>query len=268
MRHTTWKHAALGCLVVMGLAGCTTSPLGRSQLSLFSADKLDQMGQQSFETYQKKLPEVQGRTRQYVECVADAITEQVNSKDAPKKWNLAVFKSDQANAFALPGGYIGVYSGLLNVAENQDQLAAVLGHEVSHVLAHHANERVSTQSITQSGLSVVQAVAGQGGEQLATLLGAGAQYGVLLPFSRKQESEADLLGLDLMAKAGFNPQASIALWNNMKASGGQQPPEWMSTHPGNDHRIQDLQGRMASAQALYQQAKKAGRTPNCNRFRP
>ncbi|MFC7411933.1 M48 family metallopeptidase [Larsenimonas suaedae] len=267
MARRSWKTPLILGLLGAVLSGCSTSPLGRSQLSLYSDDELGQMGQKSFATYQQKLPEVQGKTRQYVQCVADAITDQVTQEGAPKQWNLAVFKSDQANAFALPGGYIGVYSGLLDVAKNQDQLAAVIGHEVSHVLAHHANERVSTQAVTQSGLSVVSAVAG-GGEQLATLLGAGAQYGVLLPFSRKQESEADLLGLDLMAKAGFDPEASVALWNNMKAAGGGQPPEWMSTHPGNDRRIGDLQGRMSEAGALYTSAKSAGRTPNCNRLKP
>ncbi|WP_106475874.1 M48 family metallopeptidase [Phytohalomonas tamaricis] len=253
------------------LAACATSPTGRSQLTLFSQDEVNQMGEESFTKYQQDLPVVQGQTAEYVSCVANAITAQVPADAGISQWEVKVFKDDEANAFALPGGHIGVNTGLLDVAKNQDQLAAVLGHEVSHVLAHHANERVSTQSITQTGLSVLQSAAGlssAGGEQLMGLLGAGAQYGVILPFSRRQESEADILGLDLMAQAGFDPQASIALWQNMSANSAGEPPVWASTHPSNGQRTEALQSNMSQAEQYYQQAQQAERKPNCDRLRP
>lgn len=255
-------------LIGAALVGCSTSPLGRSQLAFFSDEELQQMGQQSFAQYQQQLPEVGGATYAYVQCVADAITDEVPAGAGIANWEVRVFKDDSANAFALPGGYIGVNSGLLDVTENQDQLAAVIGHEVAHVLADHANERVSTQAATQTGLSILQSAAGlQGatGEQLMGLLGAGAKYGVILPFSRTQESEADKLGLDLMAEAGFDPRASIALWQTMAAQSQGQPPEWLSTHPSNEARMQALRARMSEAMPLYEQARANGERPDCRR---
>ena len=145
---------------------------------------------------------------------------------------------------------------------------AHVGHEVAHVLAQHANERVSTQAATQTGLSVLQSAAGldsQSGQQLMGLLGMGAEYGIIKPFSRKQESEADVLGLELMAQAGFDPRASINLWQNMSANSQGQPPVWMSTHPSDGQRIEGLQAQMDQALAAYQQARANGRTPNCQR---
>lgn len=247
------------------LAACSQTPTGRSQLTLFSDQEINQMGDQSFQQYQQKLPTVGGATADYVQCVAHAVTAQTNSGES---WEVKVFKDDSANAFALPGGHIGVNTGLLQVAKNQDQLATVLGHEVAHVLAHHANERVSTQAATQTGLAVLQSAAGlegQSGQQLMGLLGMGAKYGVLMPFSRKQESEADTLGLNLMARAGFDPRASINLWQNMEANSQGQPPVWMSTHPSHGQRIDGLQAQMDQALQLYRQARDAGRTPDCQR---
>lgn len=248
------------------LSACSTSPLGRNQLAFYSDDELAQMGQQSFEQYQQELPSVSGAQANYVQCVAKAITAEVPASEGIGEWQVKLFKDDTANAFALPGGYIGVNTGLLDVATNQDQLAAVIGHEVGHVLAHHANERVSTQAATQSGLSVLQTVAGlqgAGGEQVMGLLGAGAQYGVILPFSRKQESEADLVGLDLMADAGFDPRASLDLWENMAANSQGEPPAWMSTHPSNSQRMEGLRDRLDEAVPRYEQARAEGKQPNC-----
>lgn len=257
-----WKtRGAVGALVLT-LAACSQTPTGRSQLTLFSDEEIDQMGEQSFAQYQQQLPTVGGQAADYVQCVAQAVTQ---AADTSETWQVKVFKDDSANAFALPGGNIGVNTGLLDVAENQNQLASVLGHEVAHVLANHANERVSTQAVTQSGLAVLQSAAGVEGQQLMGLLGMGAEYGIIKPFSRKQESEADALGLTLMAQAGFDPRASIELWQNMSANSQGQPPVWMSTHPSDGQRIDDLQARMDQALAAYRQAQANGRTPNCQR---
>lgn len=163
-----------------------------------------------------------------------------------------VFDSDQVNAFALPGGKIGVYTGLLNVAVNQDQLATVIGHEVAHVLADHSNERLSQSQLANTGLSITSVALGSSeykqyqGMTMAAL-GLGVQYGVILPYGRTQESEADIVGLEYMAKAGFDPNQSVDLWKNMaKASGGNQPPELLSTHPSHSTRIKDLQTKITT----------------------
>ena len=258
--------AALAASVT--LSACASSPLGRSQLTLYSDQELEKMGEASFSKYQQELPVVEGRQDAYVSCVADAVTAKVPASYGISGWQVKVFEDESANAFALPGGYIGVNTGLLEVAE--DQLATVIGHEIAHVLARHANERVSTQSLTSAGLSLTQALAGlegTGGDQLMGLLGMGAEYGVLKPFSRSHESEADLLGLDLMAEAGFDPRASIKLWANMNAAGGAQPPVWMSTHPSDEQRMAALNERLETALPTYQQARAAGEKPNCDRLR-
>ena len=244
------------------LAGCATSPTGRSQLMLMPESEMQQMGVQAFTTIKKETPvDRETATNRYVECVAGAITREVGGS-----WEVVVFQDDAANAFALPGGKIGVNTGLLKVAENQDQLATVLGHEVAHVLSRHSNERVSQTFAVQSGLGLITALANPRsgtGQTMMGLLGVGAQYGILMPYSRIQESEADLLGLDLMAKAGFNPQESIALWRNMGRAGGDQPPEFLSTHPSHSTRITDLKAHMPVALRLQQQARQRGRRPAC-----
>ncbi|MEQ6888484.1 M48 family metallopeptidase [Halomonas sp. CS7] len=263
-----WIHClAIGALS-LGLAACTTSPTGRSQLTLLSDEQLDQMGAQAFAQYQQELPMVGGAPLRYVQCVTDAVIRALPERERAQNWQVKVFESEQANAFALPGGYVGINTGLLDVARNQDQLASVIGHEIAHVLARHANERASTETATQLGLSVISSASGlqgAGGETMMAALGMGAQYGILLPFSRRHESEADTLGLTLMAEAGFDPRASVALWNNMSQAGGASPPAWLSTHPSHGQRIGGLEAGMGEAMARYEQARRTGRTPNCPR---
>ncbi|MBF5055503.1 hypothetical protein Y5W_00797 [Alcanivorax sp. 521-1] len=258
------KRLALPALTVLLLAACATSPLGRQQFLLLPAAEMDQMGVQAYSEMKQEQPTVSGtKEARYVQCVANAITAVV---DSDQQWEVTVFKDDSANAFALPGGKIGVHTGLLKVAKNQDQLAAVIGHEVGHVIAQHSNERMSIQYATQTGTQLVAALAGGDSAEKQTLmglLGVGAQYGVQLPFSRKHEAEADVVGLQLMAEAGFNPEQSVDLWRNMAAAGGSAPPELLSTHPSNETRIQGLQARLPEVRPIYQQARAAGRTPNC-----
>ncbi len=157
---------------------------------------------------------------------------------------------------------------MLKIAENADQLAAVIGHEVGHVIASHGNERVSAQFATQNGLALIDALTSDKDPQTRGLLmgalGLGTQVGVLLPHSRTHETEADKIGLDLMSKAGFDPNQSVKLWENMKkASGGQAPPEFLSTHPSNTTRIKDLKKRMPQAIGFQKEAKSSGKHPNC-----
>jgi predicted Zn-dependent protease len=259
------KEAVLLLLFAVA-SGCTTSPLGRSQLILYPESEMQQMGVAAYQEMQREIPrEAASAATGYVQCVVNHIVRAMPGEN-PADWEITVFADDQANAFALPGRKIGVYTGMLDVADNQDQLAAVVAHEVAHVTAQHSNERVSTNAVTQTGLQMVQ-VAGGGDspvrQQLYGLLGLGAQVGVLLPFGRAQESEADLIGLDYMANAGFDPRESVRLWQNMAKAGGAKQPEFLSTHPSSDRRMRDLNARMREAMSLSLQARSAGRNPDC-----
>jgi len=254
----------LGVFILIGMTACATSPTGQPQLKFFPEDQMAEMGQAAYQEIKQKTPVSQDAgLNQYVRCVAQAITRIV----APDtNWEVTVFQDKSANAFALPGGKIGVNSGLLEVATNQHQLATVIGHEIAHVQAHHGNARMSASSLTQAGLTLAQVFVGASSpekQQLLGLLGAGAQVGVLLPYGRSQESEADRLGLEYMAQAGFDPQESVNLWRNMSAASGSQPPEFLSTHPAHGTRIEQLEAQMPTALNLYQQAQAQGKTPNC-----
>jgi predicted Zn-dependent protease len=254
----------LSIFTLIGITACASSPTGRPQLQFFPEEQMAEMGTAAYRELKQKTPVSQEpRVNRYVQCVARAITQVV----APEvTWEVTVFRDNTANAFALPGGKIGVNTGLLDVASTPHQLAAVLGHEIGHVQAHHSNARLSASYATQTGLSLAQALVGATTpekQQLMSLLGLGAQVGVLLPYGRSQESEADLLGLDYMARAGFDPRASINLWQNMARAGGPQAPEFLSTHPSHGTRMKQLQEHMPTALNLYQQARARGQTPNC-----
>jgi len=240
------------------VVACATSPLGRRQLKLVSDEQMNQMGVASFTQLKQKTPETKdAKQSAYVNCVAKNITAVM---EPGTQWEVRTFDDKAVNAFALPGGKIGVYTGLLKVAQTQDQLAAVIGHEVAHVIAGHSSERVSESMAAELGLTVVQASTGINAE----MLGVATNVFFLLPHSRTHESEADLLGMDYMAKAGFDPRASIALWQNMRqASGGNKPPEMLSTHPAEETRIRQLEARLPISMPLYEQARAQGRKPAC-----
>ncbi len=261
------KSAFFAILGIAFLAGCSSSPLGRKQLTIMPDGQMNSMGVDAFSQMKKEVPlETDAATVAYVRCIAVPITQVAVDSTGVKDWEIVVFKDDSPNAFALPGGKIGVHTGMLPVAKTPGQLAAVLGHEVGHVIARHGNERVSEGLIAQ-GLSTVAAVSLKDKKYQPILLaglGLGAQVGYILPHSRAHESEADLIGLDLMAQVGFDPRESTQLWRNMAvASGGKSPPEFMSTHPSNETRIQALDAGIPGVMAKYQAAVKAGKTPNC-----
>jgi predicted Zn-dependent protease len=253
-------------LIITFLSACAKSPLGRNQLKLYSSSQLAGMGQQAFagmKTEQKVSS--QAVSNRYVKCIADAITRYVPKSVFAGEWELVVFDSPQINAFALPGGKIGVYTGLIKLTENQHQLAAVIGHEIGHVIAEHGNERMSSSALIGAGMKVTNQLLKTNeiasSNMIMAGLGLGVQVGVQLPFGRTHESEADLIGLGLMAKAGFDPQQSINLWQNMaKASGGARQPEFMSTHPLPATRIKNLANNMPKAMAGYGLALNK---PNC-----
>lgn len=267
MRRNAVVVVSLLVVLLTLVAACATSPTGRRQLKLYPEDQMDAMGVQSFDTLKQQQPISQDPgVNRYVTCVTNALLAEL-SPDLRSGWEVVVFQDPTANAFALPGRKIGVHTGLLNVARTQDQLAAVIGHEIGHVMADHGNERVSQQSLAQIGMATAAAMTDPNtatGQATLGALGIGAQYGVLLPFSRSHETEADAIGLDLMARAGFEPSESVVLWQNMaSASSGQAPPEWMSTHPSNASRIRNLEISVPAANALRDQARAAGKRPRC-----
>lgn len=162
----------------------------------------------------------------------------------PSEWEVVTFDSEALNAFALPGGKIGFYTGILDLMENDDQIATVMGHEVAHVNFNHSGQRYGRTAAAQAGLGVAQVALGGGGQASQVALGAlglGAQYGVILPFSRQHELEADKYGLRYMRAAGYNMDESVKFWQRMSAQKSGQPPEILSTHPNDDTRIAQLQ---------------------------
>lgn len=254
------------------VAGCTTSPTGRQQLQLFPERQMAQMGAEAYQNIKTETPVSEDpAVNGYVSCIADAIVRVLpEGGNVPSSWEVTVFRSDQVNAFALPGGKIGVYTGLMRVAESRHQLAAVVGHEIGHVLANHSNARLSANYATMAGLTVISILAGASGavddqRTMMALLGVGAQVGVLLPFSRSHESEADEIGLELMARAGFRPTESVDLWKRMAEASDGQPPEFLSTHPAHGTRISNLQAHMPRAQRLYETATER---PDCREVTP
>ncbi|WP_096461522.1 M48 family metallopeptidase [Sulfurifustis variabilis] len=267
MTLTRRRLAAVLAGMLVLLFACQTTPTGRRQLNLFPDEQVAEMGQTAFAQMKQKTPPAQGDpASKYIQCVAQSVVQVVRKPKGGGQWDVSVFADDQVNAFALPGGGIGIYTGILKAARTPDQLAAVIGHEIAHVQAEHANARLSTQYATEAGLGLIQAIAGGGGGEggnVMALLGLGAQVGILLPFSRAQESEADIIGLEYMARAGYDPRQAVNLWQNMARVGGSGPPAFLSTHPSSEQRMENLNKHTPKALELYRQAQAQGRKPNC-----
>lgn len=261
-----YKKTVISVLLISSLAACAVSPTGRRQFLIVGEGQMSQMGAQAYaqmKTKQKLSSSLQANT--YVRCIANAITRELGGNQQ-SQWEVNVFENASPNAFALPGKKIGVNTGMITLAQSQDQLAAVMGHEVGHVLARHSAERMSLDTATKTGTQLLQVVSGESTpakQKVFGLLGLGAQYGVKLPFSRKHESEADIIGVELMAKAGFDPRGSVQLWQNMAKASKGSSPEFMSTHPSNNTRINQLNGHMSKAMSLYRQAQAQGKKPQC-----
>jgi len=271
--NTIFKYL-ISILFLAGLvSACSSTPSGRSQLKLHSDAALAQEGARQMAVIRAQAPLVKDRaTIDFVACVADAIVGTLEGKDAAMYWELAVVNQPDINAFVMPGGKIVVKAGILSVAQNQDQLAAVIGHEVAHVTANHANERMSRATLTNYGVEVLSYIIGGTGyydqnRRAGTYqaLSTASTLGMSNPFSRMQESEADIIGLEYMARAGFDPRESVELWKNMNAKAESKVPEFMSTHPSGDTRIESLIDEYPKALALYNEARAAGREPNCVR---
>ena len=251
-----------------GVIACYKAPVtGRSQFLLLSQSEENQMGVAAFQDVLKT--EQVSKNAQYNEAVTRVGTRIVGVADTPKyNWDFKVLKDDeQINAFALPGGKVGVYTGILPVALNDAGLATVMAHEVAHVAARHGGERMSTDVLAQIGAVGVSAALGGSDPLLADAVmqayGIGVTVGGILPFSRTQEAEADHIGLVYMAEAGYDPREAIAFLERMDAAvkGKPQPPEFLSTHPGYGTRINNLKKWLPQALPYYEKAQKAPNNP-------
>ena len=261
------KRLILSAILVASVAGCatTTSSTGRKQyVGGVSESQLNQLGAQAFVEAKAKGPlSNDAKQNAYVRCVVSALVRQLPAQGQSVGWETAVFANQEPNAFALPGGKVGVNTGIFSVARNQDQLAAVLAHEIGHVIERHHDERITRQMGASGAVQLLGALAGDYGSLATQGGGLLAQTGFLLPGSRVQETEADVVGQRLMANAGFDPAQAVDLWQNMIAAGGGRPPEWLSTHPNPQSRIQELRTRAATLAPAYQQARAGGRAPKC-----
>lgn len=257
-------------LSAFALTGCSSTTSGgavgvdRQQLLLVSSEQVLEMSAQS---YKKNIQEARAKgvldTNQAqlnrLKNIANRLVKQVGiyRPDAAKwQWEVHTIKSDQLNAFVMPGGKIMFYTGIIDKLNlSDDEIAAIMGHEISHALREHSRERLSREYATQTGIGVAASVFGlsQGQAQLAGLAG---DFGLSRPHSRTQESEADQIGLELMARAGYNPQASISLWQKMQRASQGEPPQFLSTHPSSSNRIAQLQSLMPKVMPLYQQSRR------------
>ncbi len=254
--------------LITGMVACTKNAItGRNQLALLSETELQSMAAQEYRQFLNQNKVVSANASKDAEMVrrvgqrlTSAISKYYSSKGLAKelegfKWEYNLIDAKDVNAWAMPGGKIVVYTGLLPVTQNEAALAVVLGHEITHAIAKHGNERMS-QAMVAQGIGVAGGVLTQGNDRVNgifnSIYGPGAQVGVLLPNSRKQELEADRYGLIFTAMAGYNPQEAIPLWERMKKmSEGQRPPEFLSTHPAEDTRIAKLRDMMPEALKYY-----------------
>ncbi len=242
-----WLVMAAIVLTGATLSGCETNDtLGRSQLILFDEATLEQSALTAWQEQLKTAkishdPQLNSR----IQRVGGRIVTAAGMGD--RQWEYVLFDDPQPNAFVIPGNKVGVNTGLFSVVKNDDQLAAVLGHETGHVIARHAAERASQQAATGIALQVAtKATSGKVQEVVANYGGLGAQVGLLLPYSRQHESEADRIGVDLMVKAGYRASEAVVLWQNMMAQNNKAPPEFLSTHPSDQTRINDLKAYIAA----------------------
>jgi predicted Zn-dependent protease len=206
----------------------------------------------------------------YIACVANSLVAILEPPDSELNWEMAIVETQELNAFVMPGGKIVVYEGILRAAQDQNQLAAVIGHEIAHVTAEHTKRKLLSGGGKgmEIGIQVAAVLLGAGhyGATYTAqeMLNQGAMYGILLPYKRGQETEADVIGLEYMAKAGFDPRAAVPLWQNMqKEAGGQGPAEFASTHPSSENRIESLISQWVDVLPLYNQANAEGRIPDC-----
>lgn len=232
---------------------------GKKTRVAMSSGQEEQLGLQSYREVLSQSETIDsGLEHDMVVRVAERLARATGDAAKDFNWQVSLIRSEQANAFCLPGGKIAVFSGILPFTKTEAGLAAVMGHEMAHAVARHGSQRLLRSTLTQTlmtGASFSMSdMDPQKRHAVMAALGAGAQFGVLLPFSREHETEADEMGLLYMARAGYDPHEAITFWERMANSGGSQPPEFASTHPSHGRRVEDLKAFMPKAMAEYEKA--------------
>lgn len=263
-----WKKVLISMIAILAIGACNkTAFTGRKQLNIIPVQTINQL---SFDEYRSFLaqnkPMQSGKDVDLVRRIGNDLKEAVEVYYRAKNmqgelknfaWEFNVVDDPTVNAFCMPGGKVVVYTGILKVTQNEDALAVVMGHEIAHALLNHGNERMSQGLVAQLGLTSLDIALAQKPSQtrelLMTAAGVGTQVGVLLPFSRKHESEADEVGLYLMTMAGYNPTEAAPFWERMnKMGGGSRPPVFLSTHPDPSKRSENLKQLVPKARAYAQ----------------
>ena len=253
------RAAAAGAALAVLVVACSTVPVtGRKQINFVPESEELALGEEAYaQVLKENKLSTNAHYNEVVKRVASRITPVTHEPDLP--WEVTVIESQEMNAFCLPGGKIAFYTGILPVCENEAGVAVVMGHEIAHAIARHGMERMSQGLIAQIGAEAV-GLATKGSayqKEIMAAYGLGANYGVMLPFSRSHESEADHIGIIYMAKAGYDPAEAVRFWQRFGAGkNGEAPPEWLSTHPADQTRVAQLQELLAEAQELYKSAPK------------
>lgn len=242
-------------LIILGIvlaiaSGCRTVPLtGRHQLMLSSSNYENQLGLDGYKQYKEKYQRSKNEQYNRVLAHVGSALKKVAEQD-DFQWEFIVLDTKEQNAFCLPGGKVAVLAGIMDLMENEAELACVVGHEIGHAIARHSGERLSWGYLQTLGILGL----GLANDNAALIFGVGSELGVMLPFSRSNESEADYIGLMLMAKAGYDPAAAISFWQKF-GNGSHGLKDFLSTHPNGDKRIADLRKALPEAQKFYQNAK-------------
>ncbi len=264
LKRTYQRAAGLLVATLIAVTGCATVPdTERRQVLLLSPQDEVRLGLEAFDQVRDELDLIEsGPEKERVERIGERIVAAASNRLRDRgfdslEWEFHVVEDDQVNAFVLPAGKIVFYTGLLDLAADDDEVAAVMGHEVAHVVARHAGERISQNVLIQMGLGAAAVALSDPqsprGQATMAALGLGAQVGVQLPFSRIHEAEADEIGLFMMAEAGYDPRAAVSFWDRMDEMAGDRPPTFLSTHPGPEQRRDKLESLMPRALAIYEQ---------------
>ena len=264
------RRSFVSLIVITFLIGCSTVPItGRRQLSFIPQNQLIASSNDSYHQLlsESKISEDKEKTQMVVNVgkrIASSAEQFMRENRMEKEiqnyhWEFKLIQDDKTvNAFCMPGGKIAVYTGILPITQDESGLAVVLGHEVAHALANHGGERMSQLLLAQMGATTLSAALSQQPQQTRQLLlqvyGIGANVGVILPYSRSHELEADHIGLILMARAGYNPNSAIPFWQRMNEKARKRPPEFLSTHPEPMKRIEDIRNELPEAMKYYKQS--------------
>jgi predicted Zn-dependent protease len=253
-----WGLSRRGFMAALGasaLAGCSeNAATGRRQFVVVDDGQLATLADQAWAEMSAKIPPVADpAAHARLARIGAPLVKAAGRTDLD--WSFTVLDSPEFNAFVLPNGKVGFFRGLLEFAQSDEEIGSVLGHEVGHVIARHAAERVSQELAVQAGVAIIERLiaedAGQYADEIGAALGMGAMFGVILPYSRRHELEADRVGVDLMRKAGMDPTAAVRFWERMaaRAEAAGKPPEVISTHPADDRRLAELKAAVSGAPA-------------------